>query len=66
MKSKLDLLVVVSKAKKLMRQKGFKVSQEALELISQEITKSLTEGSEEAARHKRKVIKARDLFKNKK
>jgi histone H3/H4 len=63
MKSKKDLLVVVSKAKMLMKDQNLSVSQEALEVLSKQIEETLKKAGEEARRHKRKVIKARDLNK---
>lgn len=66
MKSKKDLLVVVAKAKKHMKDKGYKVSEAALEKLSNFIAQELEKGSEEAKKFNRKVIKDRDILKDKK
>lgn len=66
MKSKKDLLVVVSKIKKHMKDKGFKVSESALDKLSAFIAQELEKGSVEATKFKRKVIKDRDILKDKK
>jgi hypothetical protein len=66
MKSKKDLLVVVAKAKKYMKDKGFKVSEAALEKLSHFIAQELEQGAVEAQKFKRKVIKDRDILKDKK
>lgn len=65
MKSKKDLLVVVSKAKKHMKDKGYKVSEAALEKLSQFVAEELEKGAVEAEKFKRKVIKDRDVLKDK-
>lgn len=66
MKSKKDLLVVVAKAKKHMKDKGYKVSESALEKLSNFIALELEKGAEEAKKFNRKVIKDRDILKDKK
>jgi hypothetical protein len=66
MKSKKDLLVVVAKAKKHMKDKGYKVSEAALEKLSLFIAQELEKGALEAQKFNRKVIKDRDILKDKK
>lgn len=61
MKNDKPLLIVVSKAKELMKESNISISQEALEALSEKLANDLKLAGEEAKKHKRKVIKARDL-----
>lgn len=56
-----NLVIVVSKAKQIMKEQDLSISMEAIEALSEDVIKKLKEAGEEARRNKRKVIKARDL-----
>lgn len=63
MEKEKTLLIVVSKAKQLMKEKDLSISMEAIEALSLKVAEDLNKAGEEAKRNKRKVIKARDLGK---
>ena len=55
------LVIVVSKAKQIMKDQDLSISMEAIEALSDQVVEQLKKAGEEARRNKRKVIKARDL-----
>lgn len=56
-----NLVIVVSKAKQIMKEQDLSISMEAIEALSEDVINKLKQAGEEARRNKRKVIKARDL-----
>ena len=62
MSDKKEMLLVVSKAKKMVKEAtGASLGADACEAITEKITKMLTEAATKAQADGRKVIKARDV-----